>query len=59
MAKAKKAEQDKEAPEEGAEGEAAPKKRFLSKKLIIIAAAALIPITLAPIRHPSHQSTST
>ena len=43
MAKAKKTDEDKEAPEaEGAEGEAAPKKRFLSKKLIIIAAAALL-----------------
>ncbi len=42
MAKAKKAEEEKEAPEEGAEGEAAPKKSFLSKKLIIIVAAALL-----------------
>jgi len=42
MAKAKKAEQDKEAPEEGAEGEAAPKKGFLSRKLIIMAAAGLL-----------------
>jgi flagellar FliL protein len=49
MAKAKKTEEEKEAPEtEGAEGEgeAAPKKsflkRFLSKKLIIMAAAALL-----------------
>ena len=45
MAKAKKTEEEKEAPEtEGAEGEgeAAPKKSFLSKKLIIMAAAALL-----------------
>ena len=43
MAKAKKTEEEKEAPEtEGAEGEAAPKKSFLSKKLIIIVAAALL-----------------
>ena len=44
MAKAKKTEEEKDAPEaEGAEGEAAaPKKSFLSKKLIIIAAAALL-----------------
>jgi flagellar FliL protein len=44
MAKAKKAEEEKDAPEtEGAEGEAtAPKKGFLSKKLIIIAAAGLL-----------------
>lgn len=43
MAKAKKAEEDeKEAPAEGAEGEAAPKKSFLSKKLIIMAAAGLL-----------------
>ena len=40
MAKAKKQDDEKEAPEaEGAEGEAAPKKGFLSKKLIIMAAA--------------------
>jgi len=42
MAKAKKAEDEKEAPEEGAEGEAAPKKGFLSRKLIVMAAAALL-----------------
>ena len=45
MAKAKKTEEEKEAPEtEGAEGEgeAAPKKSFLSKKLIIMAAAAVL-----------------
>ena len=43
MAKAKKTEEEKEAPEaEGAEGEAAPKKGFLSKKLIIIVAAAVL-----------------
>lgn len=42
MAKAKKAEEEKEAPAEGAEGEAAPKKGFLSKKLIIMAAAGLL-----------------
>ena len=45
MAKAKKAEEEeeKEAPEaQGAEGEAAPRKGFLSKKLIIIAAAGLL-----------------
>ena len=43
MAKAKKTEEEKEAPEaEGAEGEAAPKRGFLSKKLIIIVAAAVL-----------------
>jgi flagellar protein FliL len=43
MAKAKKPEEEeKEAPAEGAEGEAAPKKSFLSKKLIIMAAAGLL-----------------
>jgi flagellar FliL protein len=43
MAKAKKTDEEKEAPEaEGAEGEAAPKKGFLSKKLIIIVAAAVL-----------------
>jgi len=42
MAKAKKTEEEKEAPAEGAEGEAAPKKSFLSKKLIIMAAAGLL-----------------
>ena len=42
MAKAKKAEEEKEAPAEGAEGEAAPKKSFFSKKLIIMAAAGLL-----------------
>jgi len=42
MAKAKKAEEEQEAPAEGAEGEAAPKKSFLSKKLIIMAAAGLL-----------------
>ena len=43
MAKAKKAEAEAEAPEEGAEGEAAaPKKSFLSRKLIIMAAAGLL-----------------
>jgi flagellar protein FliL len=42
MAKAKKAEEEKGVPEEGAEGEAAPKKGFLSKKLIIMAAAGLL-----------------
>jgi len=42
MAKAKKAEEEKEAPAEGAEGEAASTKSFLSKKLIIMAAAALL-----------------
>jgi flagellar FliL protein len=43
MAKAKKKEDEKEAPEkEGAEGEVAPKKGFLSKKLILIAAAAVL-----------------
>ena len=41
MAKPKK-EEEKEAPEEGAEGEAATKTGFLSKKLIILAAAALL-----------------
>jgi len=45
MAKAKKAEAEKETPDEGAEGEAAaPKKTFLSKKVIIIAAAALLAV---------------
>ena len=43
MAKAKKADEEKEAPEaEGAEGEAAPKKGFLSKKLIVIVTAAVL-----------------
>ena len=44
MAKTKKAEADSDAPEtEGADGEAAaPKKGFLSRKLIIIAAAVLL-----------------
>ena len=42
MAKAKKAEDEKETPEEGAEGEAAPKKSFLSRKLIIMAAVGLL-----------------
>jgi len=43
MAKAKKAEEETEAPEaEGAEGEVAPKKSFLSKKLIIMAAAGVL-----------------
>jgi flagellar FliL protein len=42
MAKAKKADDEREAPAEGAEGEAAPKKGFLSKKLIIMAAAGLL-----------------
>ena len=44
MAKAKKAEAEADAPEtEGAEGEAAaPKKGFLSRKLIIMAAAGLL-----------------
>jgi flagellar FliL protein len=43
MAKAKKKDEEKDAPDaEGAEGEAAPKKRFLSKKLILIAAAAVL-----------------
>jgi flagellar FliL protein len=42
MAKAKKADDEKEAPAEGAEGEAAPKKSFFSKKLIIMAAAGLL-----------------
>ena len=44
MAKAKKTEEEKDAPEaEGAEGEAAaPKKGFLSRKLIIMAAAGLL-----------------
>jgi flagellar FliL protein len=43
MAKAKKTEEEeKEAPAEGAEGEAAPKKSFLSKKLIIMAMAGLL-----------------
>jgi flagellar FliL protein len=42
MAKAKKAEDENEAPAEGAEGEAAPKKGFFSKKLIIMAAAGLL-----------------
>ena len=43
MAKAKKAADEKEAPEtEGAEGEATPKKSLLSKKLIVMAAAALL-----------------
>jgi flagellar FliL protein len=44
MAKAKKTEEEKDAPEtEGADGEAAaPKKGFLSKKLIIMAAASLL-----------------
>jgi len=39
MAKAKKVEEEKEAPEEGVEGEGAPKRSFLSRKLIIMAAA--------------------
>jgi flagellar FliL protein len=43
MAKAKKQDDEKEAPEaEGGEGEAAPKKGFLSKKLIIMAVAGLL-----------------
>jgi flagellar FliL protein len=42
MAKAKKPDVEADPPEEGAEGEAAPKTGFLSKKLIIIAAAAVI-----------------
>jgi flagellar FliL protein len=42
MAKAKKTEEEKEAPAEGAEGEAAPKKSFFSKKLIIMAAAGML-----------------
>jgi len=42
MAKAKKAEDEKEAPEAEGDGEAAPKKGFLSKKLIIMAAAGLL-----------------
>ena len=42
MAKAKKAEEETEAPAEGVEGEAAPTKGFLSKKLIIMAAAGLL-----------------
>ena len=42
MAKAKKTDEDTEAPAEGAEGEAAPKKSFFSKKLIIMAAAGLL-----------------
>ncbi|MEA2877233.1 MAG: flagellar protein FliL [Hyphomicrobiales bacterium] len=43
MAKTKKAEEEeKEAPAEGAEGEAAPKKGFFSKKLVIMAAAGLL-----------------
>jgi flagellar FliL protein len=42
MAKAKKDEEETEAPAEGAEGETAPKKGFLSKKLIIMAAAGLL-----------------
>ena len=43
MAKAKKTDEEKEAPEaEGAEGEAAPKKGFFSKKLIIIVAATVL-----------------
>ena len=42
MAKAKKAEAESEAPEAEGEGEAAPKKGFLSKKLIIMAAAGLL-----------------
>ena len=41
MAKPKK-EEEKEAPEEGAEGEAATKTGFLSKKLIMMAAAGLL-----------------
>ena len=40
MAKAKKTEAESEAPE--GEGEAAPKKGFLSRKLIIMAAAGLL-----------------
>jgi flagellar FliL protein len=43
MAKAKKADAEAEAPEEGADGEAAAsKKGFLSKKLIIMTAAGLL-----------------
>jgi flagellar FliL protein len=42
MAKAKQAEAETEAPEEGAEGEGAAKKSFFSKKLIIMAAAGLL-----------------
>jgi flagellar FliL protein len=44
MAKAKKTEEEKDAPEaEGADGEAAaPKKGFLSRKLIIMVAASLL-----------------
>src|SRR5947209_1739105 len=42
MAKAKKAEEEKEAPDAEGEGEAAPNKRFLSKKLIIMATAGLL-----------------
>ena len=42
MAKAKKTEEEKETPETDGEGEAAPKKGFLSRKLIIMVAAALL-----------------
>src|SRR5947199_10855867 len=42
MAKAKKAEEEKEAPDAEGEGEAAPKTGMLSKKLIIMAAAGLL-----------------
>ena len=42
MAKAKKTEEEKEAPEEGAEGEATTKTGFLSRKLVIMAAAGLL-----------------
>jgi flagellar FliL protein len=42
MAKAKKTEAESEAADAEGEGEAAPKKGFLSKKLIIMAAAGLL-----------------
>jgi flagellar FliL protein len=46
MAKAKQAEEEKDAPEaEGAEGEAAPKKSLLSRKVIIMAAAGTLVLT--------------
>jgi flagellar FliL protein len=44
MAKAKKPDVEADAPEDGAEGEGASQKGFLSKKLIIIAASGLFAV---------------
>ena len=50
MAKAKKADAEAEAPEAEGGGAAAPKKGFLSKKLIImVAAGLLVPSLLRPL----------